>query len=319
MIIVGAGIAGLSLSYFLSQKGIKHEIIERSYIGNKRDTSLVSENIKKFFEIEEFIIEEYNKANFFYNNDFTFSINSKKKMLLIDREMLEKYIFKNIDKKFAKFNFNENVIRVDLEKNKIVTDKRRINFDILIDASGNNFLIGKNFSNQKYVNAYECIVRKEVKKGVNIFFDKNFSKNFFGWIVGSKKFSKIGIMDFNLKRDLAISFFKKFKIKPDHLYGNLINVSIPKKIVGENFAIVGEACGLVKNFSLGGINFAIISSFLLSKYIDNLKKYEKAIKKVFGGAIMRGKIVRVILKNINIKYFKFLVPFIKNIDPDFLV
>jgi flavin-dependent dehydrogenase len=318
MIVIGAGISGLSISYFLSQKGIKHEVIERKFVGYKKDTSLVCENIKKFFDVENFVIEEFNTANFYYNEKFAFSVKSSKKMLLIDRNSFEKYIYKNIDKKFAKFNFFEEVIDVNIEKNEIITNKRKIKFDFLIDASGPSFLVGKKFCNPKYVIAYEAIAKK-VKDGINLFFDKKISKNFFGWIVGCKNFSKIGIMDFGMRKECFLNFLKFFNAKPKEVYGNLINISIPKKFFGKNFAIVGEAAGIIKNFSLGGINFAIISSFLLSKYLDNLKKYERSIKKVFYSSIMKSRILRFLFKNFDIRFFKPLRFFTKSVDPDFLI
>ena len=318
MIIIGSGISGLSLSYFLSQKGIKHEVIERKFVGNKKDTSLVCENIKKFFEIEDFIIEEYEEVNFFYNNKFAFSASSNKKMFLIDRSSFEKHLYKSIDKKFAKFSFFENVKDIDLEKNEIITNKRKIKFDFLVDASGPSFLIGRKFGKPTYVIAYEAIIKKTGKE-INLYFDKNFSKNFFGWVIYCKNFAKVGIMDLKLKKEKIFEFLKKFDSKPKEIYGNIINTSFPKRLFGRNFAIIGEAAGLVKGFSLGGINFAILSSFILSKYLDKLEKYEKKIKKLLHGAIFRGKILRFLFKKLNIKYFKPFSIFVKNLDPDFLI
>lgn len=317
IVILGSGIAGLSLSYFLSSSGIKNLVIEKEdFVGKKRDTSLISKKIGRFFELENFVEKEHKIANFYYKDELAFSVKSKNKMVVINRNSFEKYIFENIDKNFSKFSFN--TFAKGLKNNLVITNKGNFEFEILVDALGPYSLLNEN---KKIAIGIEAIVRGKIMENVNIFFDNNFSKNYFGWIVDVNNYTKIGLMDYNLKLETFWNFLKKFNLKEvKEFYAYPINTSIAKKLCNKNYLIVGEASGYIKPFSLGGITFSVFSAFLAYKYIKRgeIEKYEKAMKKVFWKSIKIGKILKRLFHTFNIKVFKPLAPLAKFLDPDFL-
>ncbi|MEM5828326.1 MAG: NAD(P)/FAD-dependent oxidoreductase [Candidatus Aenigmatarchaeota archaeon] len=332
IVIIGAGISGLALSYFLSQNGIKNIVIDlKRDVGiNHRSTSLISNKIFRYLDYfdEEDSINSYNIANFWYNDEKVFSIKSKKKMYIFDYRFLERKIFENVDKRFSNFLFSEKVLDVDFERNIVITDKRKINFEILVDASGTYaFLANKLnlFKFRKVFTSFEVYGIFEKKfESVNIFFDENFSKKKFGWFIELDNGALVGLIDKNLKNEKFNNFLKIFGLKKIiYEYSHPILFISLKKLTYKNSIIVGEAAGIIKPFSLGGITYGILSSYVASKCIlsNSLASYEKKIRKIFRKSLYFGMLVDKLLRK---RFFAKIIRFfginklVENLDPDFL-
>ncbi|MFH7903331.1 MAG: NAD(P)/FAD-dependent oxidoreductase [Candidatus Aenigmatarchaeota archaeon] len=332
IIIIGAGISGLSLSYFLSSFGIKNLVIEmKKDVGIKnRSTCLVSSKIFRLLKVlsKNIILKNYRVANFWYENKKIFSVKSKKEMFLLDYLQLEKEIFNNIDKTFSNFLFEEKVLDVNFDKNILITNKRKIKFEYIIDATGTfSFLANKFnlFKFKKIFNSFEILaIPKKKFENINIFFDKKISKTKFGWYIDLNGKSLIGLIDQKLNFQKFSNFIKKFEIvKTYYSYSHPILYCELKKLRLKNSLIIGEAAGLIKPFSLGGITYGIISSYIAAKTIKNneIEKYEDKIRKIFLKSIILGKFIDKILKYkvfLQTIYFFKLNNLFNFLDPDFM-
>jgi len=333
IVIIGAGISGLSLSYFLSLNKIKNLVIDlKASVGRKhRSTCLISNKIFKFFDFlkEEDAIKFFDTANFWYNFEKLFSIKTKNKMYIFDYRKLERKIFENIDKNYSNFLFSEKVLDVNLEKNILITNKRKISFEILVDASGTNSFLAnklKIYSYKQIFNSFEICGNFEKNfEDVNIFFDRRFSKYKFGWFINLNKKGLVGLIDKNLKFQTFENFLKYFKLKKViYKYSHPILQIKLKKFSSKNFLIIGEAAGLIKPFSLGGITYGIISSHLAKKAIlsNNLKLYEKSVKDIYKKSFLIWSLIDKLIKH---KFFGSLIKNLKleklakNLDPDFIL
>jgi len=333
IVIIGSGISGLSLSYFLSNNGIKNIVIDfRDDIGKfPRSTTLISGKVFKFFDFikSEDAIKSFDVANFWYDNEKIFTVKSKNKMYIFDYKKLERKIFQNIDKNFSNFLFSEKVIDINLSKNIVFTNKRKLKFEILVDASGTySFLANKFnlFEFKKIFNSFEIFgIFKKRLEDVNLFFDRKFSKEKFGWYIDlNNARALVGLIDTKLNIDKFKEFIKKFGMnKIFYEYSHPILFGKLKKYSLKNSLIVGEAAGLVKPFSLGGITYGMISSYLAYKSIINndLESYDKRIKRVFKKSLFVGEVVNKIVRK---KFFAKIIRYFgvnkifKNLDPDFI-
>ncbi|MEM5830967.1 MAG: hypothetical protein QXO40_02065 [Candidatus Aenigmatarchaeota archaeon] len=299
--------------------GIKH-----------RSTCLVSSKIfglLKFLS-KNIILKSYRVANFWYEDKKIFNVKSKKEMFLLDYLQLEKEIFNNIDKTFSNFLFSESVLDVNFDKNTLITNKRKIKFEYIIDATGTfSFLANKFnlFKFKKIFNSFEILaIPKKKFENINIFFDRKFSKTKFGWYIDLSGKSLIGLIDQKLDFQKFSNFIKKFEIvKIYYSYSHPILYCEIKKLRLKNSLIIGEAAGLIKPFSLGGITYGIISSYIAAKTIKNneIEKYEDKIRKIFLKPIIFGKFIDKMLKYkvfLQTIYFFRLNNLFNFLDPDFM-
>lgn len=337
IVIIGSGISGLALSYFLSSQGIRNTVIDKKiFVGREhRTTGLVSDKIFKFLRFldeNEVVVKEFSIAKFWYDFKMLLKIKSFNKMYLVDYQKLENEIFKNIDKKYSTFLFGERVLDVSFMKNAVITNKRKMKFDVLVDASGTQAFLANKFNlfrKNKIFSAFESFckiknTKREFFSDINIFFDKKFSKCKFGWLISFDGKALIGLIDYKLKKEIFEKFKNNFFIERKiYEYFHTIRYAELKKYVYKDSLIVGEAAGLVKPFSLGGITYGIISSFFAFKSIksNNLELYEKKIRMLFFKPKILGKIIdKFIRRKSLVKMLRsFSVDkFIRKLDPDFI-
>lgn len=335
IVILGAGISGLALSYYLSNCGIKNIVIDlKENVGkNYRSTCLVSSKIFKLLnflkDCKDLIIKEYDEVKFWYNDEKILEVKNSNKMFLLDYLRLEKEIYDNIDKKYSSFYFKEKVLDVDFINKKLITNKRKISFEYFVDASGTySFLANKLnlFKNKKIYLSFEILAKvKNSLDNINIFINKRLSKEKFGWLIKvNKERALIGLIDFKLDQKTFKRFINSFNVvKNLYKYSHPILYSELKQFTFKDSIIIGEAAGLIKPFSLGGITYGIVSSFFAFKAIKNneIDIYEKKIRNVFFRPKLVGKIIdRIIRHKYFLKFLNFpiLKQFIKNLDPDFL-
>ncbi len=325
ILILGAGISGLSCAYFLEKlTNEKILIIERKKKIGKIDTGLISDFLIKTFNFYDLIEKEYDAAKFYFGSKF-FEVKSNKKMFLIKREQLDKKIAKLIS---SEIKLNENVEKVELEKNVVKTNKNEYKFDILVDARG---AFGDLVKRKKVFGIEFYVKNNDLKKfsGINIFFDRKISREYFAWIVECKNYYKAGFMDIKINNESIQKFKKRFRIKKFFFqYFHPITLGYPKNIAGKNYLIVGEQA-VIKPFSLGGITYGFISSFFAAISIKNflkcnkdLKSYEKIMNLTFNLPIFIGNFFKFFFKHrlINSKIINFfkIQKFFENFDVDFL-
>ena len=311
--IIGAGISGLTLQYFLLKRGIEATIIDqKKEIGYPiKDTGLVSNILFKFFrQAKEIVEESFNKASIFLNKTKIIFSSRKSKMYLIKRAELDKLIFSlssTLSK--PKIFLKERVIGI--KDRHIITQKRKVDYDILVGADGTFSKVANTFKmnkKTKFIFGEEAIFKlknKKESKRIEVFFSPKYSNEYFLWKIFYNNKLKIGYLD--TKRN---GYFWKIvrTIKGNILYSYSDFIKIGEcDVQKENVLLVGEAASLLKPFTLGGINYGIISSYLASivikKVIDNLslnylKEYKSLINDIFSKSMLMGKVVHHTFKKI---------------------
>jgi len=301
-LIVGAGIAGLSLQYFLAKRGIDSTVIDfKKEIGKPiRDTGLISNLIFKIFPIEkeELIEEEFEEAELIFQKT-SFKVKSKKsKMFIVKRDLLDKKIFE-LTNSYIKPKIILNRKVVGFKNNEaILNDGRKIEYDLLIGADGTFSIVSKFFKmdkNVKYFLAQEAITKVNNKgKFIKVFFGKEFSKTYFLWKVLYKNKMKIGYIDLKLNENFE-NFLEGRKI---YQYSDLIKIG-ETELQKDNVMLVGEASGIIKPFSLGGITYAVLTSLIASNVISKgveIEKYKKVVRGLFLKGILIGKTAKKLIK-----------------------
>ena len=310
ILIVGAGVSGLSLAYFLEKEGISDIVIidKKQQIGVPvKDTGLVSDALLYLIPYaRKCVLTTFKKAILCYNRDYFDITTLKRNMLLLDRELLDKLIYNNLE--HTQVILNTSLIKIERSYNTAITTKGKIRYNIIIDASGPFGVVRKfyNLPNSGFVVGMECgLETSKVNKKIQIFLDKKYSSKYFGWVLQYSNKVKVGLIDKDLKYERFLKFIRNLGYsKYKWFYADIIKNYPERKIVSNNMLCIGESSGYLKQFSLGGIVFGVLQAKIASQVITqflekniDLEVYEHIVKKLFWKGNLVSNLIRNLLKS----------------------
>jgi flavin-dependent dehydrogenase len=284
--IIGGGIIGLYLGWRLSQKEESVVIFEKkneSEADFKCCSGLVSERIKNFIPIESTLIKnkiESCKIKFPKKEiELIFNPNH----LALDREGVVRKLIKLNKERGTKIRFGEEIKSIPA------------GFDKIIFCDGANSFIKKQneFKNNFRLGA-QIIVEE---KNNNNFVETFFIDSGFCWKIPRGETIEYGIIT---NPETLVNEFEKFLSSQNKTResGKFYSATIPQPknfnslFFSENkdIFLCGDALGLVKPWSGGGIIWNLVAADLLIKNIDNSLNYKRAIKNKFAWQIFKGSI-----------------------------
>ncbi|MFA5009432.1 MAG: NAD(P)/FAD-dependent oxidoreductase [Candidatus Paceibacterota bacterium] len=313
--IVGAGIIGLYLAWKLKEQGHFVSVFEKRQqqeVGKKPCSALYSERIKNFIPQIENCIENKIKSCFIVFPKKKIKLEFLPNHLVINREKLISVLINLVKKSGGEIFFQQEIKEIPK------------NFDYIIACDGAGSAIRRllNLPNPK------------IKIGVQVFIQnvnqENFvttypTKNGFCWKIPRGSCSEYGIMgeQETINKEFK-DFLKKQEIKNQ---GKILSAGIPQphfsfKNSGlifsnqDNVALCGDACGLTKPWSGGGIIWGLIQADILLKNFPNFKAYQKECSQKFGLFIFKGIISKKIIYFLG-NYFPSLIPSKIRYDNDF--
>lgn len=305
--IIGAGIIGLYLAWKLSQAGHKITVFEKkNKIGGKACSSLVSERLKNFIPIDSKLIENQIDSCLIHFPKKTITLNLNPAHFVIDRQKLTEFLFNLAQKSGAKILFNQSI-------NEIPQD-----FDKVIGCDGALSKIGE------FLNLPKPFLRL----GLQIFLpNKNFSdyvetwptKDGFFWKIPRGSQTEYGALgSLNSIQEEFERFCQNQKIKLDER--KIKSAIIPQGLIlpkDGNITFCGDAAGLTKPWSGGGIIWGLTAADILLKNFPNFEKYHKEIRHFLGSQIFFGKLANFTVHFLG-ENLPFLLPSKINYDNDFL-
>ncbi|MEM5802049.1 MAG: NAD(P)/FAD-dependent oxidoreductase [Candidatus Aenigmatarchaeota archaeon] len=339
VVIVGAGSSGLRLSYLLPED-LKILVLEKNEKVEIKSTGLVS---YRFFKIakelpkEKLILNKFHQATFNFPHG-SFKLKSKRYMYLLNIKKFEDVLFKHAKEK-AQIKFGTSFLNRIGED--VITSKGKIKAKILIGADGPLSRValvnGISLSKEIFSSA-EGIIKEKLSNGIEIYFNNNYSKNYFIWLVAvDEERAKIGIINENNALNLLNNFIhQRFgKVKFENFYGDTIRIGLPSKTYFDGGFLLGDAAGQLKPYSAGGFTYAAIATEIAADAIKKAFKqndfskeffkenYENKWKKELLPAIKKGYLVRKTFKILKNNKFVFslvscLKSFLQTIDLDLL-
>ncbi|MDD4333948.1 MAG: FAD-dependent oxidoreductase [Candidatus Pacebacteria bacterium] len=296
--IVGAGIIGLYTASSLQKKGFEVTVFEKESlekVGKKSCSTLVSKRVLDFLSLDEEIIENrINKCLIkFKNKDVVLEFNPFH--LVLNREKL---VLKMI--KEAQF--------------KIVFESRKTSFeefDYIIGADGANSFIRKSLGLKDPKFKVGLKIEKDLKDNSDITITEK-SKNGFAWYIPKGDYVEYGILE--TKENLKQAW-RKFDKKGLNMSFALVpqGLILPKD---KKYTLVGDATGLTKPWSGGGIIWQLYEARFLVETFPDFKKYNSRVKKFFFFKIIKGRIANRIVHFVG-GNLSFLIPSKIKYDNDF--
>lgn len=295
IVILGCGIAGLSLALFLKKSGVNDFVIlnaSNSKI-HKACTGLLTEKTFNLLNELEVSLAGYEKitnnisTRFFNEKDIDLSDSGisvyhhkDTGRVSLDNALLDKA-------KSLGVTIIENCKNITIDdKNKLVSyNDNYISFDYVVDARG--FYNDINKTRHKDI-GFECKIEHSCdnkNKHICIFFDKKIKG--YGWFIYGANYDVFGFTDEykknvdykSLLAELMDFYYEREAITKTDVKLAYIPIKPSKQYVNKHHINLGDKAGLVDPLTQEGIYFAIYSAKLAASAIknDNLKQYKKEI------------------------------------------
>jgi len=304
--IIGAGICGLYLSRKLSKKGFNVTIFEKKKkIGKHACSGLFSQKILNFIPETEKIIQNRIKYALLHFPKKTIRLNFSEDFLVMEHYKLDRLVASLIDR----------------QKVNIILDKRIDSF-----PEGFDRIIGCDGAyseTRKLLGIKDC----DYRIGIQGFIDKEDFSDFvevwptkegFIWKIPRGSRVEYGIIENVSKaKTLLDQFLEENNIQLKEIISGFIpqglRISFDDKI-----ALCGDAAGLTKPWSGGGVIWGLVAADFLLKNFPNLVKYRVDLERFFLPRIFLSKIVTKIVYFVGFN-FSFLIPGKVRIENDFLI
>ena len=308
--IVGAGINGLYLAWKLSEMGHKVTVFEKkALIGNQVCSGLFSQRILDFIPQSKTLIK--NKINYalIHFPRKTIRVDFQKEFFVIDHAELDKMLAKQIS---AQIILNKDIKEIPQ------------GFDRVIGADGPNSTVRKalNLPAPDYRlgmlgylrgrASYNFVDAWPIKTGLPA------GRQGFIWKIPRADNVEFGILaPQKTARKTFFGFLKKNNITLENIKAKIVpqGFSLPKN---NSVTLAGDAAGLTKPWSGGGVVWQILLDNILLKNFPDFKKYRKQAYLKLKPKVFSGKLAT------NIIYFlgfnlPFMLPKNNKMESDFLI
>ncbi|MEA3452759.1 MAG: FAD-dependent oxidoreductase [Patescibacteria group bacterium] len=309
--IIGAGPIGLYLAWQLKKKGFNVTVFEKKDgIYAKPCSGLISERIKKFIPIPDSLYQRKADSVLVHFPKRDIRLKPKPSFLVFERQELDQFIFNLAKKEGVRFVFETEVDKVPQGFSKIigcdgVLSKTRelLSLPSPIFRLGLQYFVDESSSDGE-IEIWEKFFQDSPKNGFFWKIPKTGRIEYGG--IGPSTSIKEGFEEFCQEQEIHLESNKlKAALIPQ-------GISLPDS---GDITLCGDAIGLTKPTTGGGIIWGLTAADILIKYFSDFTKYKKEIEKFFKPKIFKGK-TEVALGNITGNHFSFLLPKNFAIDAD---
>jgi len=305
--IVGGGICGLYLAINLAKKGEEVFVFEKKkQIGQKACSCLISERIFDFLpqakKLQKILIKKVivvfpkKEVEIFFKRNF----------FVFERKNLEETLYFLAKKEGVKIFLGKKI--EDLPKG----------FDVLIGADGALSVVRKKLNLKKEPEIFLGLQAMEKKENYDDFATVFPTKFGILWKIPRGENTEWGIVERpKFAKKIFFEFLKKNKIEIFNLKSSFISQGLVFSSSNSIF-LLGEAQGLTKPWSFGGIIWGLESCKIFLKNFLDAQKFEKEVKKFFLPQIFLSKILRKIFCFLGFN-FPYFLPKTFKIDGDYFL
>jgi len=317
--IIGAGTIGLYLAWKLAELGHKITVFEKNQkIEKKTCSGLISERLKNFIPIDNSFIEHQVDSCLIHFPQKIINLNFKLKFLVVNRQKLNEKLSELAKKAGAEIIFSKEINEIPEGFNKVIgcdgaLSKMRERFflsRLRMRLGIQGFLPQPNSS--KYVETWPTksgflwkIPRGNQTEYGTIGSLNSAKKDF-------EEFCEAQKINFN-KNEMGSALIPQSRT-------NFLEILRGKGLVlpkSGNITLCGDAAGLTKPWSGGGVIWGLTTADILIKNFPDFEKYHQEVKRFFGAKIFFGNISKSLIYFLG-NNLPFLIPSKNLIDNDFL-
>ena len=303
--IIGAGICGLYLGWKLAERGEDITIFEKKEkIGKECCSGLFSERILEFVPESKNLIKNQIEYCLIHFPGRTLKIKFSKKFFLMSHYELDNLVADLAKKAGAKINLNQFFHALPDD------------FDRIIGCDGAMSVVRKSLKlpEPTFLLGIQGFLAKE---DYSSFVETWPTKFGFIWKIPRGNETEYGIIE---KPEKAKEIFNEF-LKEKKIGLRKVNSAIiPQGLIipqDQKITLCGDALGLTKPWSGGGVIWSLTAATLLLKNFPDFLKYQKELKKFFLPQITFSKITKKLVYFLGFK-MPWIIPKEFKIDGDFL-
>ena len=175
------------------------------------------------------------------------------------------------------------------KKPQISVSGKVFEYDYLIGCDGYASMVRRSLGIKDPLYTLGIYTRIKKKSRSNVI-DVYPLKNGISWVIPRKNDSEYGVYErVDIAKDEFNRFCKKMKVKPKEVFSQLIPSRLTKMHKGR-IALCGDAVGLTKPWSYGGIIWGLLASNIMIKDFPDFARYEEDVRRYFGPKIFYSKI-----------------------------
>jgi len=208
------------------------------------------------------------------------------------------------------------VFQVPGKRPQLSIDSKIEEFDAVIGSDGFSSIVRKSLRIKDpkfYLGIYTYVNKKDDSDTANVWP----LKNGFTWVIPRGANIEYGVVE---SMDNALIEFKKFCKKKRVPAKNIHSYVIPSgmtEVARGRIALSGDAAGINKPFSFGGVIWGLTADSMLLKYFPNFQRYQYEAKRFFEPKIFFSKVAERIGRYFGDK-FPFLMPKETHFDSDWV-
>lgn len=305
--IIGSGISGLYLAWKLSEKRREEVLVfeKKDNIDNKICSGLFSQRILEFLPQSQKLIQ--NKINFslLHFPKKTIKIKFSKNFFVMSHSELNRLVASLALKEGAKIFFGRNISYLPS------------GFDRIIGCDGADSIVRKklNLPNPIFRLGIQGFIKKE---DFSDFFEVWPCQNGFLWRIPRGREVEYGIISNpQIAKKLFEDFLEKNNISLERINSRIIPQGLVLP-VNPTITLGGDAAGLTKPWSGGGVIWGLSAAEILLKTFPDFLSYKKAMNRFFLPKIIFSKIAVKLVYFLGFKT-PWLLPKNTKIESDFLL
>jgi geranylgeranyl reductase family protein len=326
--IVGCGPVGAWTAWKLAEKGNDVTVFEQKMApGGKVCSGLISERLWDFVPKSARLVQNEITQIKMHFPKHEVLLELQPKMMVIDRTALDRYVADLADRAGAKIEFNSqftklfsfrgNRLQVTIEAVKPrpdVQQTRVYEFDYLIGADGAASQVRRQAGlpePHQRLGLQAKVLRTSKGDSVDVWP----IPGGFNWAIPRGGQIEYGTMAPTSTAAKEWRIFRTMKhIKEREARAAMIPMArLPIRAVTKRVALVGDAAGLTKPWSGGGVIWGLSAAKLLVERFPNLSAYSRALDRKFAARLIFGSIVAKLVER-----FYRLVPKKISIDSDWI-
>lgn len=275
--IIGGGIAGLTLSKFLAEKGMDFVLLEehngffKKACGEGITPYIFGYNFFDLYESNAGIERRLNITNIHTKYG---ELKLYMPVLMTDKEKVEGELARQAIKKGADIRMGEKVESIEINGNEFLIKPQGIKAKLVVGADGFFSMVRKlaGIKQPDYAVGVEALVENVDmnRDEVHIEYKNDVVKYGYSWFFPKKEKWNVGIGSFKPKH--FKSSFEKFKkrVKSDRWRGANIPISKPLKPYAKGIMLVGDAASQVISSIGAGNMTSMICAKIAADAIDKI-------------------------------------------------